>query len=72
MRRWRKSNTGAFKAHMRVQSAIVSGDLVKPKRCEVCGRKSTLDAHHEDYNKPLNVQWLCRQCHSIRHSVGAI
>ena len=29
--------------------------------CQICGRKA--EAHHYDYNKPLDVLWLCRSHH---------
>ena len=35
--------------------------------CNICGKKA--DAHHEDYSKPLDVMWLCRQHHIQRHMV---
>lgn len=34
--------------------------------CEVCG-ETEVEAHHEDYSKPLNVRWLCRQHHIDIH-----
>src|SRR5690606_109968 len=40
------------------QRAIRSGHLLK-QPCEVCG-KMKVDAHHDDYAKPLEVRWLCR------------
>lgn len=30
--------------------------------CAVCGEES-VEAHHEDYSKPLEVVWLCRRHH---------
>ena len=47
----------------RVQGALRSGKLVRPSLCEVCGAADRLDAHHEDYSKPLTVVWVCRKCH---------
>ena len=36
--------------------------------CEVCGEPRA-DRHHDDYDKPLDIRWLCRPCH-IRHHVN--
>lgn len=35
--------------------------------CEVCGDKKT-HAHHTDYDKPLEVRWLCLIHHSHEHN----
>lgn len=34
--------------------------------CECCGDEKS-QMHHEDYDKPLQVQWLCRKCHLELH-----
>jgi len=48
-------------ARRKVSTEIEAGRLVRGK-CKTCG-KTNADAHHEDYDKPLDVQWFCRRCH---------
>ncbi len=52
--------------HNIVYQAIKSGRLLR-KPCEVCGKEES-DSHHDDYDKPLDVRWLCRSCHMTFHS----
>ncbi len=35
--------------------------------CEVCKTETDVQAHHDDYNKPLDVRWLCRKHHQEHH-----
>lgn len=62
----------ARKAHNDLWTAIWSGRVVPPTKCEQCGGgPSFLDkiqGHHDDYSKPLDVRWLCRSCHSRHHA----
>jgi len=45
------------------------------EECQRChgkpgkGRRnaSLIEAHHNDYSKPLEVVWLCRDCHRLIH-----
>jgi len=37
-----------------------------PKPCEKCGYEIT-QFHHEDYDRPLEVNHLCRPCHLDLH-----
>jgi len=49
-----------------VNNAVRDGKLT-PKPCERCGFAMGVQAHHEDYSKPLDVVWLCTKCHGQRH-----
>ncbi len=53
-----------------VQRAVARGDMPKPSYCEACHQPCdarTLHGHHEDYSRPLDVQWLCPRCHVRAH-----
>lgn len=65
---WRRSNPAKYDAHLAVQRALMAGDLTK-QPCEVCGAE-TVDAHHDQYDEPLNVRWLCRRHHIRLHFYG--
>jgi len=56
-----------------VEKAILKG-ILKPQPCEVCGAngkfqdgRREVQAHHDDYNKPLSVRWLCQRHHHEWH-----
>ena len=55
------------KARLEVRNAVRNGVLVKPFFCERCPSITDVEAHHDDYSKPLGVVWLCRNCHSNVH-----
>ncbi|MBV7475363.1 hypothetical protein [Pseudoxanthomonas sp. PXM05] len=56
-------------ARRMVRSAVERGDLVR-KPCEQC-QCIPADAHHDDYNHPLSVRWLCKQHHADWHKVNS-
>ena len=55
-----------------VRAAVIKGELTKPNSCENCNTLITdnneLHGHHSDYSKPLDVIWLCRECHMVAHN----
>lgn len=62
------------RAHDIVEKAIKRGALVPKSECEICGSsgafkdgRNSIQAHHDDYNKPLEVRWLCQKCHHNWH-----
>ena len=58
-------NQNKHEARMAVFRAIRSGAMSK-QPCEVCAQ-TPAEAHHDDYDKPLAVRWLCRTHHLIEH-----
>lgn len=61
-------------AHDAMEDALRRGELTRPDCCEQCGRggtakdgRSLIQGHHDDYNKPLDVRWLCQSCHHEWH-----
>lgn len=55
-------------AHNKVSKALISGELQKVTTCSYCNDGGRIEAHHEDYDKPLDVTWLCKPCHSMLHT----
>jgi len=64
----RPDNKFKYHARQMVRNAIRCGMLTK-QPCVKCG-KIKVDAHHEDYTKPLDVIWLCRRHHAEIHKSG--
>lgn len=48
-------------------AALREGLLIRPSCCSACGKRGKIDGHHADYSKPLDVEWLCRSCHTAVH-----
>src|SRR5688572_12175546 len=48
-----------------VGRAVRDGKLSK-QPCEVCGG-TNVEAHHDDYSKPLDIRWLCVEHHREHH-----
>lgn len=57
------------KANTAVGNAIRDGRLVRPSFCSNCNVECIPDGHHFDYDKPLEVWWLCRSCHIKVHQL---
>lgn len=53
--------------YLKVRRAIKKGIIKKPNNCSLCGKEARLEAHHYDYNKPLDVVFLCCSCHRRLH-----
>ncbi len=64
-RAWRAEDARRNVAHSLVAKAIRNGTLVR-QPCVRCAEAKSL-AHHEDYDHPLTVMWLCQACHKQRH-----
>lgn len=56
-------------ARRKVAAAVRAGTLVRPDTCSGCETPTgRIEGHHDDYNKPLVVRWLCRRCHQDHHN----
>lgn len=76
-REWRKNNPGYYSKYYAIpenkfrkacrtkaQKAVRAGKI-KKQPCK-CG-KIEVEMHHEDYNKPFEITWLCKMCHEDLH-----
>ena len=57
----------ACRARQKIARLLKLGIIEKPSQCEKCGIKNNVRPHHPDYDKPLEVIWLCQSCHVKLH-----
>lgn len=67
--KWSKTeNAKKYKnAHKAVYRGLQKGILVRSNKCVLCFSEEKTEAHHPNYDKPLEVVWLCRKCHGRLH-----
>jgi hypothetical protein len=65
--RWQENNPEKMECYRVYKAALSQGELVVGLNCEECGVEDGLVGHHEDYSKPLDVIWLCGDCHRKIH-----
>jgi len=42
--------------------------ISRPDKCSMCNLEAKIEGHHNDYSKPLQVAWVCQDCHIKFHS----
>ena len=74
LREWRKKNPSKVKDYTKKYKEKIKVQMMANKHiripngqmCQECGKRLAIHKHHEDYNKPLEVEFLCGVCHSGR------
>lgn len=65
---WKRSeNRIKHKARIKLQYHVRKGKI-KRQPCKICGDRK-VHGHHDDYNKPLEVRWLCPYHHHEHHEI---
>lgn len=64
--KWVSKNRKKNHAHSKIANELKHGRMEKLP-CEDCGAEIA-HAHHDDYNKPKEVRWLCPLHHAEWHS----
>lgn len=60
-KRHRQKHPDRAAARTAVSNAVKRGDLIR-QPCQLCGATKS-QAHHRDYSRPLDVEWMCFRCH---------
>lgn len=64
--RYAAKNPGKISARAKARYHAAVGNIER-RPCESCGETKGVQAHHHDYSKPLDVEWLCDVCHDKAH-----
>jgi len=71
--KWLEKNSHKRKAHNILSRAIRAKKITKSEKCQLCGASgSRIEGHHYDYSDPLNVTWLCVNCHRLFHKTVSL
>lgn len=68
--KYAESNPENIKIYQKVKYALRVGKIIKSP-CKYCGEFHDVIAHHSDYNKPLEVEWMCKFHHKAWHKLFA-
>jgi hypothetical protein len=74
---YRGGKKATDQAHNKIEKAVLRNRIERPDTCEQCGVKpppfkdgrTAIQGHHHDYSKPLEVRWLCQDCHHLEHKL---
>lgn len=64
---WGKNHLKERAISKRIRRLIKVGKLDKPLNCSMCGKAGRINAHHDDYNIPFEIRWVCSSCHKKIH-----
>lgn len=64
---WEEKHPERKAASRKLRNAVMAGRVAKLP-CIICGEKA--EAHHPDYDAPLDVVWLCHAHHKQAHALG--
>ena len=64
-KKWRAKNPLAYKAQT-LANHFLRKNPAREHSCVICG-EAKAHKHHPDYNKPLEVVWVCVSCHQKIH-----
>lgn len=67
-KRFRLKSPEKVAAQRLFREAVKSGRIVRASECSACGIPCKAHGHHDDYNKPYEVRWLCQPCHNRHHA----
>ena len=70
LRKYRMKHPERDGARAAVQRALKSGKLIAWPVCAVPGCCDKPEGHHPDYERPLEVVWLCTRHHSAAHAIA--
>lgn len=63
----REKDPRKHKAVQLTTNRLKRGEIVRPGNCSKCHKECKPEGHHADYNKPLEIEWLCSVCHGEWH-----